>query len=363
MKNSEKKHLDVAIIGGGFYGCIIALHLKKKFKNVAILEKESDLLLRASGNNQGRIHNGYHYPRSFITALRSHINYSRFTTDFRDVIVDKYLMTYAVAASNSKITSQQFIKLCRQIGSPISIVPPEIRNLFNKKLIEDVFLVEEAVFDIMKLRAKIKKKLSINKIKVFYKTEVVFVDAKGEGISLKINSGQKISSTIVINCAYANINPILKRSSLPLLSLKYELTEMPLVKLPSPLSKMGITIVDGPFFSIMPSPSKGLHTIHHVRYTPRTTNMSNPQSENSLSLKNSKYLYIINDAKRFLPHLEKAEYKGSVYEIKTVLADTETTDARPILFKKDYGIKNFHIVLGAKIDNIYDILEEINSFI
>lgn len=360
MKNFKGGNFDVIIIGGGFYGCIIALHLKKKFKNVVILEKESDLLLRASDNNQARVHNGYHYPRSLITALRSHINYSKFITDFRDVTDHKYLMTYAIAANNSKITSQQFIKLCRQIGSPLSVVTQEIRDLFNEKLIEDVFVVEEAVFDTAKLRAKIKKKLSLNKVKVFYKTEVISVEAAGETISLKLNSGKKIGSTIAINCAYANINPILKRSSLPLLPLKFELTEMPLVKLPSPLDKMGITIIDGPFFSIMPSPSRGLHTIHHVRYTPHTSKLTIPQSENSLSVKNSQHLYIINDAKRYLPLLDNAEYKGSLYEIKTLLTSAEATDARPILFKKNYGIKNFHIVLGAKIDNIYDILEEIN---
>ena len=77
------KKFDAVIIGGGFYGCNLALHFKRIFKNVVLLEKETDLSLRASYNNPARIHNGY-YPRSFITALRSRANYKRFISDFKD---------------------------------------------------------------------------------------------------------------------------------------------------------------------------------------------------------------------------------------------------------------------------------------
>ena len=80
----KNKIYDVSIIGGGFYGCMIAIHLKKRFKNIVIIEKERDLLLKASYNNQARIHHGYHYPRSAMTALRSQANYLRFINDFKN---------------------------------------------------------------------------------------------------------------------------------------------------------------------------------------------------------------------------------------------------------------------------------------
>ncbi|MCI5763058.1 MAG: FAD-dependent oxidoreductase, partial [Actinobacillus porcinus] len=64
---------SAVIIGGGFYGVNIALYLSqyKNIKDIVILEKEAQLLSRASYVNQARIHNGYHYPRSFTTAYRS----------------------------------------------------------------------------------------------------------------------------------------------------------------------------------------------------------------------------------------------------------------------------------------------------
>jgi len=61
---------DAIVIGGGFFGCRLALALARNGARVAVIEKESALLSRASFNNQARVHHGYHYPRSILTGLR-----------------------------------------------------------------------------------------------------------------------------------------------------------------------------------------------------------------------------------------------------------------------------------------------------
>ncbi len=43
---------------------------------------------------------------------------------------------------------------------------------------------------------------------------------------------------------------------------------MALMKMPPALNELGITVMDGPFFSLMPFPARSLHTLSHVRYTP-----------------------------------------------------------------------------------------------
>jgi len=349
----SNKEFDVVVIGGGFYGCILALHLKKLFKNVILIEKESDILLKASYNNQARIHNGYHYPRSFITALRSHINYGRFISDFKAAVVDNFLMVYAIA-NNSKVTSSQFLKFCKLIGSPIIPAPEKIKKLFDDRLIENVFIVKEAVFHAGKLRKILKKKLLLAKVKIRYQTEVRRINSKNGKIIVHFVNGEKIISKKVLNCTYSSINTLLENSNLPALPLKHELTEMPLLRMPKVLKKMAITIMDGPFFSIMPFPDKKLHTLHHVRYTPRISSFTGKAS----SLPNSNYIYMIKDAQRYIPKLDDVKYEGSLYEIKTVLIANEENDARPILFRKDYGIKNFDVIMGGKIDNIYDVVLE-----
>lgn len=358
MNTVRKTVFDVVVIGGGVYGCVVALELKKKFKDVCLVEKEKDLILKASYNNQARIHNGYHYPRSFITALRSHKNYKRFIKDFKDSVVDKFPMVYAIASRNSKTTSHQFLNFCKRIGSPIAPAPQRIKKLFNNLLVEDVFMVEEAVFDGAKLRKILKKRLLKNKVKVLCNTEVLKVKKKEDKVIVFLSSGKKILANIALNCTYAGINKLLKNSKLPTLPLKDELTEMPLVLLPAEIRNMSITIMDGPFFSFMPFPDKKMHTLHHVRYTPIS---STTENQRLVVPSKSKYIYMIKDAQRYIPALGNAKQKGSLFEVKTVLLQNEVSDARPILFRKDYGIKNFYVILGGKIDNIYDVLEQLNS--
>ena len=71
---------------------------------------------------------------------------------------------------------------------------------------------------------------------------------------------------------------------------------------------------------------------------------------------------MIADAVRYIPQLAKTRYLKSLWEIKTVLLENENDDGRPILYRKDYaGIQNLFLVMGGKIDNIYDILRIIKS--
>ena len=70
---------------------------------------------------------------------------------------------------------------------------------------------------------------------------------------------------------------------------------------------------------------------------------------------------MIRDAQRYLPCLGKSRYVDSLFEVKTVLVKNEADDGRPILFRQNHGIKNFSIIMGGKIDNIYDILQMLAS--
>ena len=58
---SDENIFDVAIIGAGFY--VTSKQLSQQHKNVILIEKEPDILMVFRGT--ARVHNGYHYPRSF----------------------------------------------------------------------------------------------------------------------------------------------------------------------------------------------------------------------------------------------------------------------------------------------------------
>ncbi|MEQ1531260.1 MAG: FAD-dependent oxidoreductase, partial [Methylococcales bacterium] len=151
--SSTPINYDAVIIGGGFYGVVIAVYLSRQrgLKRIALVEQESALLTRASYNNQARVHNGYHYPRSFTTAYRSRINLPKFVRDWPDAVRQDFTKLYAIARRNSKVTTKQFERFCREIGAKIELADSSLRALFEPRLIEEVFLVQEYAFDSTKL--------------------------------------------------------------------------------------------------------------------------------------------------------------------------------------------------------------------
>ncbi len=127
---------DAIIIGGGFYGTAIACELtaRRGFSRVALLEREPALLTRSSYNNQARIHNGYHYPRSFTAAYRSRVNLPSFVRDYPDAVRQDFTKLYAIARRNSNVTAKQFIRFCHDIGAKLEPAPQALSTLFEPRL-------------------------------------------------------------------------------------------------------------------------------------------------------------------------------------------------------------------------------------
>ena len=142
-----------------------------------------------------------------------------------------------------------------------------------------------------------------------------------------------------------------------------------MVNIPEELSNIGITVMCGPFFSVMPFPAAQLHSFSHVRYTPHYEwydgeNMLYRNAHEHLANQKieSNWNKMRYDAKRYIPLLNDCTYKESLFEVKTVLPRSEEDDSRPILFKPDYGgMKGFHYIMGGKIDNIYDVIDSIEN--
>jgi glycine/D-amino acid oxidase-like deaminating enzyme len=354
---------DAAVIGGGFFGATIASHLRRHFDRVVLLEREVDLLQRASFANQARVHNGYHYPRSLLTALRSRINFPRFLRDYPDCIDRGFDKVYAISRQFSNVTATYFELICRRIEAPLRPAPLRIARLFNPETIEAVFLVEEVAFDAVRLREHVRRELDESGVEVRLETNVRRVSSSADGLKLALETPageSELRARQVFNCTYAVINHLLVASGLPPLPLKHELAEMALVEVPEPLRKLGVTVMCGPFFSCMPFPARGLHSLSHVRYTPHgawSDNRDVPRSGQSNCDE------MVRDAARYLPLLRGCRQRDSLWEIKTILPSSETDDSRPILFRKHVGLPNLHCILGAKIDNIYDVLEALDEFV
>jgi glycine/D-amino acid oxidase-like deaminating enzyme len=178
------------------------------------------------------------------------------------------------------------------------------------------------------------------------------------GVRVALENGAELRADRVFNCTYANLNHLSGARAAPA-PLKYEITEVCLVDVPDELKNLGITVMDGPFFSVMPFPAKKLHSLTHVRYTPHAAWRGAPAPDEALAdyPRISRFPYMLRDAARYLPAVAQSRLRESLFEVKTVLLANETDDGRPILFDKSG--KRIFSVLGGKMDNIYDILEAI----
>ncbi|WP_321795693.1 FAD-dependent oxidoreductase [Caballeronia sp. J97] len=362
---------DAIVIGGGFYGTMIALYLRRQrgFADVLLIERESALLSRASYNNQARVHNGYHYPRSFTTAFRSRVNHMRFIRDYRHAVKTEFTSLYAIARNNSKVTSRQFQSFCARIGAELTPAPASLRSMFDPNLVEGLFVVQECVFDSEKLRAWAHDELVRSGVKVLLDTQVESVDGDTASLHARIarpnGHRETFEARYVINCTYSGLNQHCKAIDRTAAVLKHEITEMGLVLMPKPLRDLGLTVMDGPFFSVMPFPSRGLHTLSHVRYTPHVQWLDEPRLDPYAMLASykgaSRVDRMMRDVKRFMPMIEHASHVDSLFEVKTVLMKNEGDDGRPILFERHARLPNYYAILGGKIDNIYDVIEKLDA--
>lgn len=366
------KDYDAVIIGGGFYGVAIAIYLARQrhMRRILLVEREAALMTRASYNNQARVHNGYHYPRSFTTAYRSRINLPKFVRDWPLAVKQDFTKLYAIARRNSKVTGKQFERFCREIGARIEPAAPALQALFAPRLIESVYEVEEYAFDSTHLAKWAVGELAACGIELRYLTQVTKVERAGlAGLQVvaRTESGLESASgtRYVFNCTYSGLNQLAGDFPGTRTGLKQEITEMALMAMPSALVGLGVTVMDGPFFSMMPFPARGLHTLSHVRYTPHLhwndAAGVDPRQRLREYARESRVDRMVRDVGRYMPAVLDAQYKDSLFEVKTVLVKNEGDDGRPILFEKHETLPGCYSVLGGKIDNIYDVLELLDS--
>jgi glycine/D-amino acid oxidase-like deaminating enzyme len=362
---------DAIIIGGGFYGAAIAIYLARQrgLRRILLVERESTLLQRASYNNQARVHNGYHYPRSFTTAYRSRVNLPRFVQDWPQAVKQDFTKLYAIARRNSKVTTKQFERFCREIGAPIRPASAALLGLFEPRLIEGVFEVEEYAFDSTKLAAWARRELDECGVELRFESRVLSIARDAERhLKVVVNDrhgSSDVAGTYVFNCTYSGLNQFVGDFPGTQTRLKQEITEMALMQVPPALEGLGITVMDGPFFSMMPFPARGLHTLSHVRYTPHLHWNDAPDIDPYHKLgtysRSTRVDRMVRDVARYLPSVGQARYADSLFEVKTVLVKNEGDDGRPILFEKHMELPGCYSVLGGKIDNIYDVLEKLDA--
>lgn len=364
MRGGPATSYDYVVIGGGFYGCCLALYLRSISARVLVVEAGPRLMDRASRVNQARVHTGFHYPRSAATAVKSMLLHRRFLRDFPEAVVGDFQMLYAIARRRSKVTAKKFHRMFRDMGAPIAVAGPGHRALFDPDLIEEVFACHEVAFDHKILAREVSARLAEAGIDVRLGTELLNLADRPEGVVVGLSDGTEVTARFAFNITYAQINAVLAKAGLPGAKLKHEIAELALIEPPRELERIGVTVMDGPFFSTMPYPSEGLYSLTHVRYTPHESWADDPQARDpyrhfAALEPETRYAFMLRDAQRYLPCLAGATYRRSIYDVKTILIKNEADDGRPILYHQKPDDSRVISILGGKIDNIYDLFEAV----
>ncbi|CAH1193329.1 hypothetical protein PAECIP111893_00435 [Paenibacillus plantiphilus] len=368
------RRYDAVIIGAGIFGMYAAKLLGDQGKRVIILEADDKPIQRASFINQARVHNGYHYPRSVSTAAKSALYYERFSRDFDFAIHSKFKKIYAIAQYDSLTNAEQFQRFCEHVKIPSEEVNPNA--YFNKGMVEAAFETLEYTYDASLMREWFLEKFrDMNNIDIKYHSRIKKVVEDCDAYEVELISGERITSSTVLNATYASINQILNTFGYEAFKTKFELCEVILTSAGDNLRNVGITLMDGPFFSIMPFGKTGYHSLTSVSYTPHeSVSQDTPvfscqssridctsdhlQNCNHCSEKPQSNWYRMNQlANKFLNPDIEFRYESSLYAVKTVLHAAEIDDSRPTVFRKSSQKPLFLSVLSGKFNTIYDLEE------
>lgn len=369
---------DKIIIGAGLYGLYAALFCGKRGQKVLVIENDPEAFSRATYINQARVHMGYHYPRSFTTAKKSADYYDRFLQDYAFCIHQEFDKIYAVSKHFSWTDAAQFEKFCKDTKIPCE--PINIKNYLKTEFCEGAYLSRECTFDAKELRDYFLQKLQpLSNVTLLYNSYIEKVAEENENYVLTLNNNRIVVAPFVLNTTYASTNQILKLFGAEPLKIKYELCEVILCEVSDNIKNVGITAMDGPFFSLMPFGHSGYHSLTAVNYTPHKTcsatlpkfdcqeKSNNTCSENKLGNCNtciaqpkSSWHYMYALAKKYLNDDIEIKFVKTLFSIKPVLQESEVDDSRPTVIKQFSDNPKLISVLSGKINTVYD-LDEILS--
>lgn len=370
---------DKIIIGAGIYGLYSALFCAKNNEKVIVLEKDSDAFKRATYINQARVHMGYHYPRSYSTAIKSAGYFERFNKDFSFAIMSEFDQIYATSTNFSWTNAEQFKNFCDEAG----IMCEEISNnkFFKKDMCDGTFLTKEYTYDAQVLKKYFLEELAkFPNVQIQYNAKIETIKKDDEYYEIELNTKEIYKTNFLLNCAYAGVNEIIEKIGYEKFKIKYELCEIILCDVDEKLKTTGITIMDGPFFSIMPFGKTGLHSLTSVTFTPHKTSYDslptfkcqkeskgfcNPENlgncNDCIAKPESAWPYMSKLAKKYLKDEYKFIYEKSLYSMKPILKASEIDDSRPTVIKQFTSNPTFISVLSGKINTVYDLDEVLKN--
>lgn len=355
--------MKILIIGGGLFGTSVASVLANDKNTIDLVESRDELLQLASKVNHNRIHLGYHYLRSVKTAEQSIEGLLSFLFNYGDAVVYQFPNYYAIAKEGSKTTPNEFIKFCENVGIGYDEEFPN-HSLLNPDEIEASFKVPEPIWDYDILKKIIKEKLEKAKVNVFLNKECIGLKQL-EDLTFEAKFNNEIKHyDAIINASYANINKINAYLNIESKPLLFEDVLIPKFNFSS--SQFGLTIMDGPFCSVMPNGvKKNEFLLYHVKESIIQSQLSKTKPEfkqvdyslEDLTSTNGIY----DKSTTYMPFLRNAIPNGYKRTLRTVYENSD--DARITELHQYDNVRNYFSILSGKVTTCMQVALEIKHIL
>lgn len=355
------------VIGAGLFGCYAALVLAERGHDVLLLDQAPEPLSRASYVNQARLHTGLHYPRSLLTATEALRSYRRFRDEFGPAVRD-FNQIYAVAARNSRVSGDDFAAFIPRLGLEAEEVDAD--RWFLPGTVQRAFRVEEPSFDAAVLRDMLVARLrEYPNVTVRLGAAVVEAQRRDEGIRLTLGDGTVVETPEVVLAVYAGTNALRQMLDMDPLPIAFELAEVVLGRVGQRLSGMGFTVMDGPFWSLMPFGHTDEVTLTSVGLTPVRRNDGDARFECQSNRADctpghladctscpfrppSTAVHQQRQMAAFLKDADDFSPVRSLMTVKAILRTTEIDDARPTIVLREPGVCS---VFSGKVSTLFDL--------
>ncbi|HEX2418812.1 MAG TPA: FAD-dependent oxidoreductase [Micromonosporaceae bacterium] len=321
--------MKVAVVGGGIFGATTAAIFARAGHLVDLYEKHDNLLHGATRANQGRLHHGYHYPRSPALNLSEHA--AGFSEMYPEAVVAGTQNYYCIAAADSKVSGPDYLDFCDRNGLSYETTKPE---QVHGDAIDVCVRVPEAFIDVVALRELVLRELAQRNVTIHFGSEV--------------DSRKLDGYDWIVNATYGRDwhSP-----------LRYEVCETAVIALDQSFAKKSFVVMDGPFISLDPIAGQDCHMLydvvhsvhaHNVGLVPEIpTNLAALVDRGPVATPLTRVADMLRTARRFLDNLTDVEYRGSYFTVRAVLPNVEGTDERPTLIRRDGS----HIsILSGKVD-------------
>ncbi len=371
------EEFDFLIVGGGIFGIYAALYLAEKGQRICLVEKEKELLKKASIVNQARLHSGYHYPRSVATALMSNDHKERFTVGHQQFINFQFEKYYAIDKFGSFTDSLQFERFCDFIN--LKCKPVKSHPLFNYHRLEALYETTEYTFDPILIADYYRLRLqeAAGQVDVRLYSEVKRAGAFGNSWEVELRSLENgfdyaIRARQVINATYAGSNAINRLFGMRDIDLMHEISEMAFLSSPQ-VRDIGLTVMDGQFGSIMPYGLSGMLSLSSVAYTHHKVSYDNLPTFDCQQINTdcrpdftancnfcparprSNYRKMLGQIRQYFSEEARFQYFSSMYTIKSKLKANYIDDGRPTEISILNENPRFYCIFAGKINSIYEI--------